>query len=86
MTLNRRGAAKQKHLARRAWLQAHPEQYDGVPGIHDDVNDANRHRLDTLHADMRAMGFFGASSVMNQREAVRRLVSELRGEDVGVGW
>lgn len=86
MTLIRRGSAKQKHEARRAWLSRRPVLYRDVPGIHDDVTDANRSALDRLHERMRALGFFGSSTRMNQREAIRRLVSELRGESVGVGW
>lgn len=86
MTLIRRGSAKQKHTARRAWLVAHPDRYEGVPGIHDDVTETGRIRLDALHVAMRDLDFFGATKVENQREAIRRLVSELRGENVGIGW
>lgn len=68
----RRGSAKKKHAARRAWLSAQdPDRYRDVPGIHDDVT---------------AAGLFGASTPPIQREALRRLVSELRGERVDVGW
>ena len=87
MTLIRRGSAKKKHEERLAWLSAHPDLYRDVPGIHDDVTDAGRLRLDALHDQMQALGFLGSSSTMNRREAVRRLVSELRGERVGdVNW
>lgn len=86
MTLIRRGSAKQKHEARVAWLSARPELYRDVPGIHDDVTDAGRHALDALHTEMLGLGLFGQKSRDQQREAVRRLVSELRGEAVGVGW
>lgn len=86
MTLTRRGSAKQKHHARLQWLSHHQALIIGVPGIHDDVTDTNRAALDALHTQMRELGLFGASSLVNQREAVRRLVSELRGESVGVGW
>ena len=86
MTLIRRGSAKGKHAARKAWLSAHPAQYVGVPGIHDDVTDAGRLRLDALCAEMQARGLFGATVTTVKRETVRRLVSELRGESVGVGW
>jgi hypothetical protein len=85
MTLTRRGSAKQKHEARRAWLSAHPELYRDVPGINEDVSDAGRLKLDALYGQMVALRLFGASSVENKREAIRRLVSELRGEPVGGG-
>jgi hypothetical protein len=84
--LIRRGSAKRLHEARLAWLSARPELYRDVPGIRDDVTDAGRQRLEALHAQMRALHLFGASMAQTQREAIRRLVSELRGEDVGVGW
>lgn len=86
MTPIRRGAAKHKHDARRAWLLAHPEAYREVPGLHDDVTDAGRVHLDRLHNQMIARGLFGSSTTDLQREAIRRLVSELRGERVDVGW
>ena len=86
MTLQRRGAAKHKHAARRAWLEAHPAQAVGVPGLHEDVTDAGRLRLDALCAEMQARGLFGTTVTTVKRETVRRLVSELRGESVGVGW
>ena len=82
----RRGSAKKKHEARRAWLSAHPDRYQLVPGIHDDVTDAGRVHLETLHAQMRALDLFGTSTPTTQRETIRRLVSELRGEHVDVGW
>ena len=84
--LQRRGSAKKKHLARLTWLSARPALYEGVPGIHDDVNDIGRLRLNDLHLVMATCGLFGTSTPQNQREAVRRLVSELRGESIGVGW
>jgi hypothetical protein len=87
VTLIRRGSAKKKHEARRAWLKPDVDLYHHVPGIHDDVTENNRVALDRLCAVMRAHGLFGASqSAALQRETVRRLLSELRGEDVGVGW
>ena len=86
MTLHRRGPAAPKHHARRAWLSAQPDLYRDVPGLHDDVTDANRGALDALQAQMKAAGLFGTSTSSTQREAIRRLVSELRGESVGVGW
>jgi len=87
MTLIRRGSAKKKHEARLAWLQPRVTLWAEVPGIRDDVTDANRVALDQLCGVMRAHGLFGASqSAALQRETVRRLLSELRGEDVGVGW
>jgi hypothetical protein len=87
MTLIRRGSAKKKHEARRAWLTPDLDLYRDVPGIRDDVTEENRAPLDRLCEVMRAHGLFGASqSAALQRETVRRLLSELRGEDVGVGW
>lgn len=86
MPLIRRGSAKHKHDARRAWLSARPELYAGVPGLHDDVDVTGRLALDALHLAMRAQGLFGASDVNTQRDTIRRLVSELRGERVGETW
>jgi len=86
MTLTRRGSAKQKHHARLQWLSHHQLQIIGVPGIHDDVTDANRGVLEALRNEMAELGLFGASPLATQRETIRRLVSELRGESVGVGW
>lgn len=86
MTLIRRGSAKKKHEARLAWLQPNVASYPDVPGIRDDVTDDNRGRLDQLCATMVALGFLGQKTAQQNRETVRRLLSELRGEDVGVGW
>jgi hypothetical protein len=86
MSLLRRGSAKQKHEARRAWLSAHLEDWPMVPGLRDDVTDANRASLDQLCACMAAIDLFGASPKALQRETVRRLLSELRGEHVGGNW
>lgn len=86
MTLIRRGSAVQKHRARVTWLRTRPALLIGVPGIHDDVTDAGRLRLDVLQREMQTAKLFGASNSHIQREAIRRLVSELRGESVGVGW
>lgn len=86
MPLIRRGSAKRNHEARRAWLTPSFQQYGDVPGLHDDVTDANRPALDRLCEEMDARHFFGNSPRAVQRETVRRLLSELRGEDVGVGW
>lgn len=86
MTLIRRGSAKKKHEARRAWLKPDLDRYADVPGIHDDVTDANRAALDRLVGLMEARGFLGQKTASQNRETVRRLLSELRGESVGVGW
>lgn len=88
MTLIRRGSAVQKHRARLTWLLNRPALCLGVPGIHDDdVTDEGRVSLDVLQREMRTAKLFGAStSDTIQREVIRRLVSELRGESVGVGW
>jgi hypothetical protein len=86
MTLVRRGSAKKKHEARRAWLKPDLDLYADVPGIHDDVTDANRAALDRLCGLMDALGLLGQSTHDQKRETVRRLLSELRGEHVGVGW
>ena len=48
MTLVRRGSAKQKHAARRAWLAARAALTTGVPGINDDVSEAGSQALTTL--------------------------------------
>lgn len=86
MSLIRRGSARKKHEARIAWLKPQRDLYQDVPGIHDDVTDANRGRLDQLCARMDAVGLLGSSAPDVRRETVRRLLSELRGESVGVGW
>ena len=85
MTLTRRGSALKKHQARRVWLTPDLHLYDGVPGIKDDVTDANREALDLLCGAMEAARLFGQKSREQNRETVRRLLSELRGEDVGRG-
>ncbi len=83
----RRGTARTHHAARVEWLTAHPEAILGVPGITDDVTDDGRARLELVTAAMRAAGLIGSKQVDVQRETVRRLVSELRGEHVGSeGW
>lgn len=86
MALIRRGSAKKKHEARLAWLTPHVSNWELVPGIRDDVTDRNRPALEQLCAQMDHAGLFGQSSREVKRETVRRLLSELRGEDVGVGW
>jgi hypothetical protein len=87
MALVRRGSAKRRHDARRAWLLAHPDRYVDVPGIHDDVSEAGRQALDRLCAELLALGYFGKSAGAGNRETLRRVVSELRGEVVhGAGW
>lgn len=86
MTLVRRGSAKKKHEARIAWLKPDLDLYADVPGIRDDVTDANRAALDRLCDLMDAVQLFGQAPREVRRETVRRLLSELRGEDVGVGW
>jgi hypothetical protein len=86
MTLVRRGSAKKKHEARLAWLQPRFAVWVNVPGIRGDVTDANRADLDRLCAAMDAQHLFGHSTPEVRRETVRRLLSELRGESVGVGW
>lgn len=86
MTLVRRGSSKKKHAARLAWLQPRLMHFTDVPGIRDDVTDANRAALNGLCDLMMTQGLLGQSTRELQRETVRRLLSELRGEDVGVGW
>lgn len=77
----RRGAAHKKHELRVAWLSARFAQWADVPGINDNVTDANRPRLDALWRAMLDAGLFGASTVQAQREAVRRLVADLRAKN-----
>lgn len=84
--LQRRDTAKGKHSARKAWLAAHPDRCVGVPGINDDVDDAGSERLSTLRIEMVALGLLGKSTSQVQRETIRRIVSELRGQSVGRGW
>lgn len=85
MTLHRRGSAKRLHAARRAWLAERPELIVGVPGINEDVSDEGRARLDAVRERLRSADLLGASQVEVQRDTIRRLVSELRGEHVGIG-
>jgi hypothetical protein len=83
----RRGSAKQKHAARLAWLTPDLDRYRDLPGLRDDVTDANRAALDRLCAVMAGLRLFGHSSTREgRRETVRRLLSELRGEHIGAGW
>lgn len=82
----RRGSAKKKHEARLAWLGPRFEAWADVPGIDQDVTDAGRARLEQLRAEMVAAGLFGSSTEQIQREAIRRLLSELRGKNVEVRW
>jgi hypothetical protein len=86
MTPIRRGSAKKKHDARRAWLKPDVDRYRDVPGIHDDVTPEGGAALGRLCALMDDLGLFGASTPTTKRETVRRLLSELRGEHVDVGW
>lgn len=82
----RRGSAKKKHDARVVWLSTHLDAAIGVPGINEDVTDHGSARHEALRLTMHAAGLFGATNVTVQRETVRRLVAELRGEHTGVGW
>lgn len=82
----RRGSAKQKHDARRAWLLAHPALWQHAPGLNEDVTAAGRVHLDALRDQMLTLGLLGSHTPDNQRETIRRLVSELRGQSVGQGW
>jgi hypothetical protein len=83
----RRGSARTHHAARVQWLSAHPDAMVGVPGIKDDVTEDGRARLVALTGTMKVAGLIGGSQADVQRETVRRLVSELRGEHVGAeGW
>lgn len=81
----RRGSALKLHAARVQWLAAHPDAILGVPGIHDDVTEVGRERLTTLTGALRAAGLLGSRQIDVQRETVRRLVSERRGERVKTG-
>ncbi len=85
MTLLRRGSAKKKHEARLAWLKPNLDLYADIPGIREDVTDANRVALDRLCSLMDAQHLLGQRNREGQRETVRRLLSELRGEPVSVG-
>lgn len=81
----RRGSAKRKHDARVAWLAAHPEKFQHVPGLHDDVTDDGRQHLEALRAEMCALDLVAGRQHEIQRETIRRLVSELRGQTVDAG-
>lgn len=80
MSIARRGSARNKYNARHAYLSARPEAYVGVPGIRDDVDDDGRRKLEALRVTLHGLGLLGKSTPDMQREAIRRLVSELRGE------
>ena len=85
--IDRRGTARKYFQARRQWLIADPAAMQGVPGIHDDVTEHGRARLTTLVGLLEDEGLIGGSQADVQRETVRRLVSELRGERIGSeGW
>jgi len=55
------------------------------------VTDTGRAALDVLHARMCERGLFfkskgsGDTTTVGQRETIRKMVSELRGEHVGAG-
>jgi hypothetical protein len=85
MTMNpRRGSARAMHEARVTWLRDHAIAAVNVPGLNDDVSDTGRAALEDLRYRMR--GLFGKTmSAERQRETIRRLVSERRGENVGGG-
>ncbi len=87
MATKRRGSAAAKDGVRRAWFAAYRDTLTGIPGINDDVTDAGRALLDDLCRRMHALGLFGVSAHgERQREIVRRLVSEFRGEQTDVRW
>lgn len=81
----RRGSAKQKHAARAAWLIAHPAVWQDVPGLHEDVTDVGRGHLDAVRVQMVTLGLLGTNGADTQRETIRRIVSELRGQSIGRG-
>lgn len=83
----RRGSAAKAHKARIEWLKARPDSMIGVPGINEDVHPEGRAALDVLTAEMLKAGLVSKNSAADvQRETVRRLVSDLRGKSVEVGW
>lgn len=75
-----------KHAQRKAWLESRLHLHPHVPGIHEDVSDQGRDALTRLHGEMRLAGLLGSGHVDQQREVIRRLVSELRGISVGASW
>jgi riboflavin synthase len=81
--LIRRCSARKRHEARLAWLRPKVAEYHAVPGIREDVT-ASR-SIGSCEA-MHACGLMGKTTADVRRETVRRLLSELRGENVGVGW
>jgi hypothetical protein len=83
--MKRRGGATLRHQHRLAWLGARPDRCTGVPGIHSDVSDEGRTRLRELHLDMLRAHLFGAGPGAEQRDTIRRLISELRGETSATG-
>lgn len=81
----RRGSALRRYQARLDFLKANPWALTGVPGINDDVTPDGKLALDALHALMTQQRLFGAATTQNERDAIRRLASELRGEHVAGG-
>ena len=69
-----------KHTARFTYLSDRPELWADVPGLHDDVTPTGRRELEFVVGVLRSQGLLGDSTRDIQRETVRRLVSELRGE------
>jgi hypothetical protein len=85
--LIRRGGAGKRHAARVVWLQARPERYRTAPGIGEDVTPAGRAALDAILEEMRGIGLFGGRMrPEHQRDTLRRLISELRGEQLLAEW
>lgn len=81
----RRGSAAKLHARRLEWLKPRLTQYANVPGLNDDVTEAGRAALIALYEEMNSERLIGGSSIEIQRETIRRLLSELRGEVVHQG-
>lgn len=81
----RRGSAAEMYQRRRAWVAA--QDLAGVPGFNDDVSDEGRARLEAMRVLMVAAGVIGKTAAAQQRETIRRVVSEVRGEKLAhVSW
>jgi len=74
----------EQHQRRLAWLQAHPELLARLPGMANDVSDAQSEALNEALRGMKLVKLYAPTSD-NQasRWSIRVLVSELRGRVTG---
>lgn len=66
---------------RMAWLKAQPaDVLAALPSANQDVTDERRLVLDRVARDMAAAGLYYAPTTPTTRWSIRRLVSQMRGE------